>query len=61
MGIRVCESGFGVTGAVGVDGTLAPGKWTLEAVEEVPEDPGDDGVVVEGHVQRNDADGVADT
>lgn len=38
-----------LTCAVLVQGTLAPGQRLLEGVEEVPHDPGDDGVVVEAH------------
>ena len=39
----------GLTCLVGVEWTLAPRQGLLEGVEEVPHDPGDDGVVVEAH------------
>lgn len=39
----------GLTRPVGVERALAPGQGVLEGVEEVPHDPGDDGVVVVAH------------
>lgn len=39
----------GLTCLVGIERTLAPGQGLLEGVEEVPHDPGDDGVVIEAH------------
>lgn len=35
-----------ITGSVFIHGTLTPWQWVLEGVEEVPHDPGYDGVVV---------------
>ena len=40
--------------------TAGPGQGGGEGGVEVEEGPGDDGVVVEGHVQGDDADGVPD-
>lgn len=51
-----------VVGAVGgVPGVLAagPGQLVREGGDEVVECPGNDGVVVGGDVEGNDADGVA--
>jgi len=53
-----------VVGAVGgVPSVVAvgPGQGGGQGGVEVEQSPGDDGVVVEGHVQCDDADGVADT
>lgn len=37
-----------------VDGALAPWQRILEGVEEIPEDPGKDGVVVHSHQKGHD-------
>lgn len=53
-----------VVGAVGgVPHVVAvcPGQDAGEGGVEVEERPGDDGVVVEGHIQGDDADGVSYT
>lgn len=42
------------TGAVIVDGALTPGQRLLKRVEEVPENPGQDGVIKQSHQQRDD-------
>lgn len=39
----------------------APGQRGLEGRQQVVQGPGHDGVVVEGDVERNDADGEADS
>lgn len=56
------EVGGQVVGAVGrVPGVVAggPGQGGAEGGQEVVESPGHDGVVVEGDVQCNNADGEA--
>lgn len=53
-----------VIGAVrGVPHVVAvgPGQDAGEGRVEVEEGPGDDGVVVEGHIERDDADCISDT
>ena len=35
-----------------IEWTLAPWQWILERVEEVPEHPGQDGVVENAHQER---------
>lgn len=49
VGVRV---GTCVVG-VGVDGAVLPGKGVLEGVAHVEEAPGDDDVVVKGHVEAD--------
>lgn len=39
--------------------TVCPGEDAGEGGVEVEQGPGDDGVVVEGHVQSNDTDGIS--
>ena len=40
------------TCSVGSEGALTPRQGVLEGVEEVPHDPGHDGVVVHAHQER---------
>ena len=40
------------TCSVGVEGALTPRQGVLEGVEEIPHDPGHDGVVVYAHQKR---------
>lgn len=44
---------FLVTCAIFIERTLAPWKWVLERVKEVPEHPGNDGVVEEAYAERH--------
>lgn len=41
--------------------TAGPGQSAAERGVEVEQSPGDDGVIVEGHIQCNDADGETNT
>lgn len=41
--------------------TAGPGQSAAEGGVEVEQSPGDDGVIVEGHIQCNDADGETNT
>ena len=43
-----------------VVGALRPGQRVAEALDEVEQAPGDDGVVVQGHVEGDDPGGDAD-
>lgn len=53
----VCAKVVGAVGGVPHVVTVCPRQDAGERGVEVEEGPGDDGVVVEGHVQRDDADG----
>lgn len=52
---------IGTVGGVPYIVTVCPGQDAGEGGVEVEERPGDDGVVVEGHIQGDDADGVSYT
>lgn len=51
----------GAVGGVPHIVAVCPGQDAGEGGVEVEEGPGDDGVVVEGHVQSDDADGISYT